>query len=1208
MRRDRAAMTGPTKPVTPTQGANSPGLETCERCGAVYAPPMENCPGCGTPLPERAAPMGPGTILDGKYQIVKLLGSGGMGDVFKVRHIQLNTVRTIKVLRSSLLTDDWYRKRFLREARLATQVHHSNVAIVHDFATLPNGSYYMVSEFIDGLTVRQWLKRYGPFPLGLAVDVVSQVLTGLAHCHRRKLLHRDISPDNIMIAVDPEDRPVAKIIDLGIAKDVAGAAADATQTGLFMGNPKYCSPEQLGQLKEGEELDPRTDLYSMGMVLYEMVTGSGPFQSNTPHGFFIKHLTEAPPSLKKAKPDTIWPEGFEPVLLKALEKDRARRYSSASEFADALRPFAIDLSRGLEATFGLKLDRPEARDTEQTDRISFREDGTPVRVSESGAEAQDRTQKHASQRELEQLVKKGAEDRDWASCEADGSEDAWRGFLSRHPDSARREEVLALLSELQNFQEASRLDSRAVWQTFLASWPQSRYREEALRRLEQSKERESSALEQARSAGSAQAYRAFLKDYATSPLAPKAQALLEEQLGYEAALQKDTERSWAEFLDHWPSGAHAASAATRQEQVQRREGEALRNAIRERTSAALRSFLDKYPDSKSRLQAQEHLREATDYEAASADGSEEAWRGFLDSYPESARREEASRMLSESRSFKEAARVDSREVWETFLKNWTQSRHRGEAQKRFEQAKRREAEALEAASAKGSAAAFRAFLEKYAGSPLAGKASALLEEQLGFEAAQEKDAQGSWEDFLRRWPSGRNAAAAGKRRDEARRREEEALQGAIREGTSGALRKFLEKYPEGAGRPRAEEQLREAVAFEAAGIDGKAGWERYLASYPKGAHAEAARAKLHQLETDALLVQIQEHERRQNPEQLERLIQAHPASHPAGAAAREALARVREAVQRKKQEEEEKTWQSCEASGTEQAWQKFIETYPDSSRIKAARKKLSEAKARAAEKERARSAEPAPTQPVVADVPPAVRLRMPDEKPLEKTVLLTTAAVAPVPGGSEVDKTVQLSTLAQKPSAVPPSAAEPVAEKAVTMPASVEKVALEPTLVPLPAPLAPKRRGAYIAAAVTALLAVMAVVWLTRHKPEAGQTGEKDSGRNIATASKTDTAAPPTVVAPAQVGLLVIDAVPWGQIDRAQDVGGKNWSGGPEVYTPLALAVPPGKYSVIVTNPGFPGKRLSLSAEVRPGERAMCVGRFAPIDAKAYFETQGWKP
>ena len=749
-------MSGPTKPVNPTRGANSPGLEACERCGAVYAPPMENCPGCGSPLPERAAPMGPGTILDGKYQIVKLLGSGGMGDVFKVRHIQLNTVRTIKVLRSTLLTDDWYRKRFLREARLATQVHHSNVAIVHDFATLPNGSYYMVSEFIDGLTVRQWLKRYGPLPVGLAVDVALQVLSGLTHCHRRKLLHRDVSPDNIMISVDPEDRPVAKIIDLGIAKDVAGAGADVTQTGLFMGNPKYCSPEQLGQLKEGEELDARTDLYSMGMVLYEMVTGTGPFQSTTPHGFFIKHLTEPPPPLKQTRPEIAWPERFEGALLKALEKDRSRRYSSASEFADSLRPFAVDLSRGLEATFGLKIDRVETQDVERTDRISFKEDGTPVRVSESRAEVEDRTQKHASQQELERLVKKGAEDRDWASCQADGSEEAWRRFLSRHPDSARREEVLSLISELQNFQEASRADTRAVWEAFLANWPKGRHGEEALRRVEQLNEKESAALEQARSVGSEQAYRGFLKDYATSPLAPKAKALLEEQLGFQAAQQKDTERSWGDFLEHWPSGANASSAEKRREQARRREEEALSTALRERTSAALRSFLDKYPDAKGRAQAEEQLREATDYEAADADGSEEAWQGFLERYPESERREEAGRMLSQASSFNEAAGIDSREVWEAFAKSWPESRHRNEVHKRLENAKRREAEALERATSKGSTAAYREFLEKHAGSPLAAKASALLEEQLGFEIAQQKDTQRSWEEFLGRWPSGRN--------------------------------------------------------------------------------------------------------------------------------------------------------------------------------------------------------------------------------------------------------------------------------------------------------------------------------------------------------------------------------------------------------------------------------------------------------------------
>jgi hypothetical protein len=176
------------------------------------------------------------------------------------------------------------------------------------------------------------------------------------------------------------------------------------------------------------------------------------------------------------------------------------------------------------------------------------------------------------------------------------------------------------------------------------------------------------------------------------------------------------------------------------------------------------------------------------------------------------------------------------------------------------------------------------------------------------------------------------------------------------------------------------------------------------------------------------------------------------------------------------------------------------------------------------------------------------------------------------------------------------------------MPARIEKPPAEPAPAWTEPAVAPRRRAAFVAAVALALLAVAAVVWLTRHKPEEEKITRKDAGRSIAGVSKTDTAASPTVAAPAQMGLLVIDAVPWGHVDRAQDAGGKNWSGGPEVYTPLAVAVPPGQYSVLITNPGFPSRRLSLSAQVRAGERAMCVGRFEPIDAKAYFETQGWKP
>src|SRR6476619_2477950 len=157
--------------------------------------------------------MGPGTVLDGKYEIVSLIGTGGMGEVFKARHLHLDALRCIKVMKPALLDDASYRARFVREARLATQVHHPNIAVVHDFF-LGEGGSYLVSEFIDGSTVRQWLTAYGAFPVALAADVATQVLSGLDLIHRRGLLHRDISADNVMLTYDDEQL-VAKIIDLG---------------------------------------------------------------------------------------------------------------------------------------------------------------------------------------------------------------------------------------------------------------------------------------------------------------------------------------------------------------------------------------------------------------------------------------------------------------------------------------------------------------------------------------------------------------------------------------------------------------------------------------------------------------------------------------------------------------------------------------------------------------------------------------------------------------------------------------------------------------------------------------------------------------------------------------------------------------------------------------------------------------------------------
>jgi len=275
-----------------------------------------------------ASGLQPGQLIDDKYEILTLLGAGGMGEVYKVRHIHLNAFRCIKVMKAGLLSDDSFRQRFLREARLATQIHHPNIAIVHDFSVLPGGTTYMVTEFIEGSTLRQWSTAHGRFPLALATEVVTQVLAGLEHIHRRGLLHRDISADNIMITYDADEKLLAKIIDLGVAKDVS-AATDMTQSGMLIGNPKYMSPEQLGQLPDDEQLDGRADLYCLGVVLYEMLVGVPPFESKTPHGYLMKHLTQAPPAFRELNPELSLPDGVEAAVVKALQKDRRNRYATA---------------------------------------------------------------------------------------------------------------------------------------------------------------------------------------------------------------------------------------------------------------------------------------------------------------------------------------------------------------------------------------------------------------------------------------------------------------------------------------------------------------------------------------------------------------------------------------------------------------------------------------------------------------------------------------------------------------------------------------------------------------------------------------------------------------------------------------------------------------------------------------------------------------
>jgi serine/threonine protein kinase len=278
----------------------------------------------------------PGSILDGKYEIVQRLGSGGMGEVHLVRHVHLHELRVIKILRQDLAADPAAQKRFLREARLATQIKHPNVAILYDFATLPDGSFYMVWEHIQGQDVGDRIRRSGPFPVPVAIQLAIQGLHGLDAIHAAGVIHRDISPDNLMITEDKGGQLRLKVIDLGLARTLeADANLEITEVGMFMGKLQYCSPEQAG-VPSGAALDHRSDLYSFTLVLYEMIAGLPPFNSESGSGFIFKRLSEDPLPLRGRNPQVEVPLELDRVVRRALERDRENRFPDARSFIAAL--------------------------------------------------------------------------------------------------------------------------------------------------------------------------------------------------------------------------------------------------------------------------------------------------------------------------------------------------------------------------------------------------------------------------------------------------------------------------------------------------------------------------------------------------------------------------------------------------------------------------------------------------------------------------------------------------------------------------------------------------------------------------------------------------------------------------------------------------------------------------------------------------------
>lgn len=274
--------------------------------------------------------------FEGKYEILAKIAEGGMGAVYKVRHRLLEEVRVIKVMRPQIEHEEEMQNRFLREARLAVRMSHQHIARLFDFSVDDNGNAFIVMEFVDGATLQGLhATRSEPLPVPVVLELARQTLDALDYIHRQHIVHRDISPDNIMVTRGHDGRLLVKLIDLGIAKVVHGEQSKLTSTGTFLGKVRYASPEQF-QTETPGGVTARSDLYSLGLVMYELLTGSHPIEGSSPASVIAAHLFKPPLPFERTDPDGRVTAEVRDIVMRCLEKDASKRFQSAAELRDLL--------------------------------------------------------------------------------------------------------------------------------------------------------------------------------------------------------------------------------------------------------------------------------------------------------------------------------------------------------------------------------------------------------------------------------------------------------------------------------------------------------------------------------------------------------------------------------------------------------------------------------------------------------------------------------------------------------------------------------------------------------------------------------------------------------------------------------------------------------------------------------------------------------
>ena len=317
-------------------------MKYCSTCNEKFDDSISFCPKDGEVLEEDPSSL-VGTALDGQYQIEAVLGKGGMGAVYRARHILLGDRVAIKVLPPEMRSNTEWLRRFQREGQAARRFRHPNAVTVYDLRTSADGTIYLVMEYVEGSTLDAELRKHGRFSAVEALAVLTPVMSVLNAAHAMGVVHRDLKPENIMIGTGTTGgEPVVKLLDLGIAKlrEVAGAEKTGTTAltiaGQMLGTPYYMSPEQWGELpRDGNsDIDGRADIYSLGIVFYELIAGARPFKGLTLSELRREHVSVVPTPLHDVLPTV--PEGFSRAIARSIAKDRDERQATAGELEKEL--------------------------------------------------------------------------------------------------------------------------------------------------------------------------------------------------------------------------------------------------------------------------------------------------------------------------------------------------------------------------------------------------------------------------------------------------------------------------------------------------------------------------------------------------------------------------------------------------------------------------------------------------------------------------------------------------------------------------------------------------------------------------------------------------------------------------------------------------------------------------------------------------------